>query len=99
MQLTIKIYLDSQQRPPTLRNNRYIAVQQNSSVNIMKSDLRATHDDVRPRYITYHITSYPLYGQMMKFIGEDVVQTNLSGELCIIVVYYILLVYIFSRNH
>ena len=65
LQVQIRVYLASQQQPPTIRRNRMLVVHQSSSVVVKRSDLRATHPDARPRDIIFTIRKLPSYGYFL----------------------------------
>ena len=75
------MYLASQQQPPVIRRNHVIVVHQSKSVTLKRSNLRATHPDVRPRDIVFSIRTPPKFGYFVlnqSLSGDDFVTSRVA---------------------
>uniref|UniRef100_A0A665TYT0 Chondroitin sulfate proteoglycan 4-like n=1 Tax=Echeneis naucrates TaxID=173247 RepID=A0A665TYT0_ECHNA len=74
--VTIKIYLESHQRPPTVINNRPVVVEEGRNVSISREHLEANS---QPAEIVFTVQSPPTLGVLQRFspFGK---QQNYNGE-------------------
>ncbi|XP_029372421.1 chondroitin sulfate proteoglycan 4-like [Echeneis naucrates] len=77
--VTIKIYLESHQRPPTVINNRPVVVEEGRNVSISREHLEVVHEDSQPAEIVFTVQSPPTLGVLQRFspFGK---QQNYNGE-------------------
>ncbi|CAN9504843.1 unnamed protein product [Ophioblennius macclurei] len=86
----VKIYLESHQRPPTVRSNRPVVVAEGQNISISREHLEVVHEDSHPSEIVFTIHSLPTRGilhrpsskQPHNMIGEQQhIQKSLKEEI------------------
>uniref|UniRef100_A0A3B4FUM2 Chondroitin sulfate proteoglycan 4-like n=1 Tax=Pundamilia nyererei TaxID=303518 RepID=A0A3B4FUM2_9CICH len=60
--VSVKIYLESHQRPPTVRNNRPVVVEEGQNISISRDNLEVVHEDSQPSEIVFTVHSLPTVG-------------------------------------
>ncbi|XP_062415007.1 chondroitin sulfate proteoglycan 4-like [Pungitius pungitius] len=78
--VTVKIFLESHQRPPTVISNRPVVVSEGQYVSISKEHLEVVHEDSRPSEIVFSVQRPPALGFLQRFPPKEKHQTNKLGE-------------------
>ncbi|XP_036384600.1 chondroitin sulfate proteoglycan 4-like [Megalops cyprinoides] len=70
--ITVKIYLESHQRPPKVINNSTLLVEEGKPVKITRRKLEVTHEDNLPSEIVFTVKVPPSHGYLRSFAeGEE----------------------------
>ncbi|XP_043920356.1 chondroitin sulfate proteoglycan 4-like [Protopterus annectens] len=69
--ISIRIYLESHQRPPRILHNSTLLVEEGKPVKISKQKLQVVHDDSSPSEIMYTVKTAPAYGYIRSFSETD----------------------------
>eukprot|EP00064_Thunnus_orientalis_P008039 superscaffoldBa00000930_g8061 len=77
--VSVKIFLESHQRPPTVISNHPVVVAEGHNVSISREHLEVVHDDSQPSEIVFTVQSPPTLGFIQKLSSEDK-QRNNNGE-------------------
>uniref|UniRef100_UPI003AADBE43 chondroitin sulfate proteoglycan 4-like n=1 Tax=Centroberyx gerrardi TaxID=166262 RepID=UPI003AADBE43 len=77
--LTVKVYLESHQRPPSVLSNRPVVVAEGQNVSVTREHLEVVHEDSQPSEIVFSVQSPPSLGVLCRISpGEE--QENNRGE-------------------
>ncbi|XP_041826944.1 chondroitin sulfate proteoglycan 4-like [Melanotaenia boesemani] len=60
--VSVKVYLESHHRPPTVKSNRPIVVAEGQNVSINREHLEVVHEDSQPSEIVFTVKSPPKLG-------------------------------------
>ncbi|KAM9338003.1 chondroitin sulfate proteoglycan 4-like [Symphorus nematophorus] len=74
--VSVKIYLESHQRPPTVINNRPVVVAEGHNVSISREHLEVVHEDSQPSEIVFTVQSPPTLGFLQRFTPNNKHQNN-----------------------
>uniref|UniRef100_A0A3Q3LFQ3 Chondroitin sulfate proteoglycan 4-like n=1 Tax=Mastacembelus armatus TaxID=205130 RepID=A0A3Q3LFQ3_9TELE len=77
--VSIKIFLESHQRPPTVISNHPVVVAEGQNVSIGREHLEVVHEDSQPTDIVFTVQSPPSLGLLQRFFPVDKHRNN-SGE-------------------
>ncbi|NXO44036.1 CSPG4 protein, partial [Locustella ochotensis] len=77
--LQVRIYLESQQQPPTIVNKNNLLVEEGKPVKISKGKLqvgyvltfKVVHENTSPSEIVFTVKQLPVYGYIRKFSSEE----------------------------
>ncbi|XP_062290022.1 chondroitin sulfate proteoglycan 4-like [Scomber scombrus] len=69
--VSVKIFLESHQRPPTVITNQPVVVAEGQNVSISREHLEVVHDDSLPSEIVFTIQSSPTLGFIQRLSPED----------------------------
>ncbi|KAM9425771.1 chondroitin sulfate proteoglycan 4-like [Pholidichthys leucotaenia] len=75
----VKIYLESHQRPLTVRHNRTVVVEEGQSVSISRQQVEVVHDDSLPSEVIFTVLSPPTFGIIQRR-ATDTESPSFSGE-------------------
>ncbi|XP_074474956.1 chondroitin sulfate proteoglycan 4-like [Sebastes fasciatus] len=78
--VTVKIFLESHQRPPTVISNRPVVVAEGQNVSISKEHLEVVHEDSQPSDIVFTVQSPPALGFLQRFPPNDKHQNNIGEQ-------------------
>ncbi|XP_068190163.1 chondroitin sulfate proteoglycan 4-like [Antennarius striatus] len=62
----VKIYLESHQRPPTLKNNHPVVVPEGQNVSVSREHLEVVHEDNHPSEILFTVRRSPTVGFLQR---------------------------------
>ncbi|XP_047675015.1 chondroitin sulfate proteoglycan 4 [Tachysurus fulvidraco] len=65
--ISVKVYLESHQKPPVLHNNKILVVDEGKPVKIERSKLEVTHEANLPSEIIFTVIVSPGYGYLRRF--------------------------------
>ncbi|XP_038646822.1 chondroitin sulfate proteoglycan 4-like [Scyliorhinus canicula] len=68
---TVRIYLESHQRAPTVIHNSNLLVDEGKPVKISKKSLQVTHEDNLPPEIIYKVKIAPAHGYLRRFAEAE----------------------------
>ncbi|KAM7393119.1 hypothetical protein PAMA_007981 [Pampus argenteus] len=74
--VSVKIFLESHQRPPTVISNRPVVVAEGQNVSISREQLEVVHDDSQPSEIVFTVQSPPTLGFIQRLPQEDKQRKN-----------------------
>ncbi|XP_062873556.1 chondroitin sulfate proteoglycan 4 [Trichomycterus rosablanca] len=70
--ISVKVYLESHQRPPVIRHNKTLVVEEGKPVKIERSKLEVIHEANPPSEIIFTVKTAPAYGYLRAFVdGKD----------------------------
>ncbi|KAJ8005570.1 hypothetical protein DPEC_G00119310 [Dallia pectoralis] len=69
--INVKVYLESHQRPPVLRHNNTMLVDEGQPVKIEDSILKVTHEDNLPSDIVFTVKVAPSHGFLRRFLEAE----------------------------
>ncbi|XP_042365625.1 chondroitin sulfate proteoglycan 4-like [Plectropomus leopardus] len=69
--VTVKIYLESHQRPPTVISNHPVVVEEGQNVSISKEHLEVVHEDSKPSEIVFTVQSPPALGILQQIPPDN----------------------------
>ncbi|XP_056136319.1 chondroitin sulfate proteoglycan 4 [Lampris incognitus] len=69
--VSVKIYLESHQRPPIVQHNNTLLVEEGKPVKIDESKLEVTHEDNLPSEIVFTVKAAPAHGFLRQFIEAE----------------------------
>ncbi|XP_008276293.1 chondroitin sulfate proteoglycan 4-like [Stegastes partitus] len=78
--VTVKIYLESHQRPPTVVNNRPVVVAEGQNASVSREHLEVVHEDSQPSEIVFTVQSPPTLGIIERLSTNNQLQ-NINGDL------------------
>ncbi|TNM89505.1 hypothetical protein fugu_003739 [Takifugu bimaculatus] len=79
VRISVKVFLESHQRPPILHHHGTILVEEGKPVKIDESVLEVTHEDNLPSEIVFTVTVAPPHGFLRRFDKERYIGTKTSG--------------------
>nr|XP_026689936.1 chondroitin sulfate proteoglycan 4 isoform X6 [Ciona intestinalis] len=77
--VAIRIFTASQQRPPVIKKNEVLIVEEGGVVQIKRSDLRAAHSAVRTKELIFQVTSSPVVGILVVNQNNNNLTLNASS--------------------
>ncbi|NXB70403.1 CSPG4 protein, partial [Donacobius atricapilla] len=69
--LQVRVYLESQQQPPTIVNKNDLLVEEGKPVKISKGKLQVVHESTSPSEIVFTVRQLPVHGYIRKFSSEE----------------------------
>ncbi|XP_063278332.1 chondroitin sulfate proteoglycan 4-like isoform X2 [Prinia subflava] len=69
--LQIRVYLESQQKPPRIMNKNNLLVEEGKPVKISKGKLQVVHENSSPSEIVFTVRQVPVRGYIRKFSSEE----------------------------
>ncbi|KAM4707174.1 chondroitin sulfate proteoglycan 4-like [Discoglossus pictus] len=78
IEINVRIYLESHQRPPKVLNINRLTVEEGRPVKIDKQKLQVVHEENSPEEILFTVISPPLHGYIRKF--ELIEEGRLTAE-------------------
>uniref|UniRef100_H2V0B8 Chondroitin sulfate proteoglycan 4ba n=1 Tax=Takifugu rubripes TaxID=31033 RepID=H2V0B8_TAKRU len=81
VRISVKVFLESHQRPPILHHHGTILVEEGKPVKIddITQSLQVTHEDNLPSEIVFTVTVAPPHGFLRRFDKERYIGTKTSG--------------------
>ncbi|XP_017563613.1 chondroitin sulfate proteoglycan 4-like [Pygocentrus nattereri] len=80
--VSVKVYLESHQRPPQVIHNNSVLVEEGKPVKIHKKELEVVHEDSTPDEIVYSMKTPASYGFLRRYVeGEDHYQGTLEKPI------------------
>ncbi|XP_047424950.1 chondroitin sulfate proteoglycan 4-like isoform X2 [Mugil cephalus] len=78
--VAVKIYLESHQRPPTVRSNRPVVVAEGQTVSISREHLEVVHEDSQPSEIVFTVQRPPTLGVIQRLLADKNTHQNMNGQ-------------------
>ncbi|KAM9735104.1 chondroitin sulfate proteoglycan 4-like [Menidia menidia] len=69
--VSVKIYLESHHRPPTVKTNNPVVVEEGQNVSISRDKLEVVHEDSQPSEIFFTIHSPPSLGTIQRLTANN----------------------------
>ncbi|KAK2818971.1 hypothetical protein Q5P01_024532 [Channa striata] len=79
--VSVKIYLESHQRPPTVKSNNPVVVGERQNVSISRGHLEVVHENNQPSEIVFTVHSQPTVGVLQRISSINKHNNNMAEKL------------------